>query len=101
MKNMIRSTALSLFLAAGMAYGAVPALNVTVSDASGKAAFKGTTNAKGTFATAKLKPGNYVVQFNSRVGPYKGITPSLFPRGRRRFRQPALPERNSPRVVWP
>jgi len=48
-----------------MAYGAMPSLNVTVSDASGKAAFKGTTNAKGTFATAKLKPGNYTVQFSS------------------------------------
>ena len=65
MKNLIRSTALSLFLAVGMAYGAVPAVNVIVSDASGKAAFKGTTNAKGTFATAKLQPGNYAVQFSS------------------------------------
>lgn len=72
MKNLIRSTALSLFLAAGMVYGAVPALNVTVSDASGKAAFKGATNAKGTFATAKLKPGNYVVQFNSPSGAIQG-----------------------------
>ena len=55
-----------------MAYGAVPSLSVTVSDASGKAAFKGTTNAKGTFATAKLKPGNYTVQFNSPSGAIKG-----------------------------
>jgi hypothetical protein len=30
------------------------------------------TNAKGTFATAKLKPGNYVVQFNSAGGAIKG-----------------------------
>jgi hypothetical protein len=72
MKNMIRSSALSLFFAAGMAYGAIPALNVTVSDASGKAAFKGTTNAKGTFATAKLQPGNYAVQFNSPNGAIQG-----------------------------
>ena len=72
MKNLIRSTALSLFLAAGVAYGAVPSINVVVSDASGKAAFKGATNAKGTFATAKLKPGNYVVQFNSPGGGIKG-----------------------------
>lgn len=55
-----------------MSYGAVPSLNVTVSDASGKAAFKGATNAKGTFATAKLKPGNYTVQFNSPSGGVKG-----------------------------
>ena len=73
MKNLIRGTVLSLcFAIACMAYGAVPPLNVTVSDASGKAAFKGTTNAKGTFATAKLKPGNYVVQFNSKNGAVKG-----------------------------
>lgn len=66
---MIRSTVASLvFAAACISYGAVPSLNVTVSDASGKAAFKGTTNAKGTFATAKLKPGNYTVQFNSPGG---------------------------------
>jgi hypothetical protein len=73
MKNMIRSAVASLLcIAACMAYGAVPAMNVTVSDASGKAAFRGTTNAKGTFETAKLKPGNYVVQFNSTSGAMKG-----------------------------
>ncbi|HEX7517918.1 MAG TPA: carboxypeptidase-like regulatory domain-containing protein [Chthoniobacterales bacterium] len=73
MKNMIRSSVLSLLLiAASMAYGAVPAISVTVSDAGGKAAFKGMTNAKGTFATANLKPGNYVVQFNSTSGAVKG-----------------------------
>jgi hypothetical protein len=72
MKNLIRSIALSLFLAAGVAYGAVPSLNVIVSDSSGKAAFKGTTNAQGAFTTAKLKPGNYVVQFNSPNGGIKG-----------------------------
>src|ERR1700674_3915842 len=73
MKNMIRSTVVSLlFFGACLAYGSVPALNVTVSDASGKAAFKGTTNTKGTFATANLKPGNYVVQFNSNNSAVKG-----------------------------
>ena len=55
-----------------MAYGAVPTINVTVSDASGKPAFKGATNANGTFATANLKPGNYVVQFNSTNAAVKG-----------------------------
>ena len=73
MKKMIRSTVLSLLLiAACMAYGGIPTMNVTVSDAGGKAAFKGATNAKGTFATANLKPGNYVVQFNSTSGAVKG-----------------------------
>jgi hypothetical protein len=73
MKNMIRRTVVSLlFVGACLASGSVPALNVTVSDAGGKAAFKGTTNTKGTFATANLKPGNYVVQFNSNNSAVKG-----------------------------
>lgn len=70
---MIRSTVVSLVLiAAGMAYGGVPPMNVVVSDTGGKAAFKGMTNEKGTFATANLKPGNYVVQFRSTSGAVKG-----------------------------
>jgi hypothetical protein len=73
MKNLIRGALLSFaLLAAGMAYGGVSPLNVTVSDADGKASFKGVTNANGTFATANLKPGNYVVQFNSTSGGMKG-----------------------------
>lgn len=47
-------------------------MNVSVSDASGKAAFKGATNATGAFSTAKLTPGNYTVQFNSSSGELKG-----------------------------
>jgi hypothetical protein len=73
MKNLIRGALLFLtLLAASMAYGGVPPLNVTVSDVGGKAAFKGVTNAAGTFATANLKPGDYVVQFNSTFGGMKG-----------------------------
>lgn len=73
MKNMIRSTVMSLlFVAAPMVYGGVPALNVTVSDAGGKAAFKGMTDSTGAFATAGLKPGNYVVQLNSSSAALKG-----------------------------
>jgi hypothetical protein len=67
MKKLICRTTLSLLLiAASAAYGSVPVMNVSVSDASGKAAFKGVTDSKGTFATANLKPGSYVVQINSR-----------------------------------
>jgi hypothetical protein len=66
MKNLIRGTILSLcFAIACMAYGAVPTLNVTVSDASGKVAFRGKTDAHGTFTTEKVKPGTYDVQFTS------------------------------------
>src|SRR5947209_5192645 len=72
MKNTIRNTVVSLLLVAGsVAYGGVPALKVTVSDASGKAAYKGTTS-NGTFATPNLKAGNYVVQLNSKSAPTKG-----------------------------
>jgi hypothetical protein len=66
MKTMIRSAVASLLFAATcMAYGAVPTLNVTVSDASGKVAFRGKTDAQGTFTTEKVKPGIYDVQFTS------------------------------------
>lgn len=73
MKNLIRGALLSFaLLTAGLAYGGISPINVTVSDAGGKASFKGVTNANGTFATAKLKPGDYVVQFNSASGGMKG-----------------------------
>jgi hypothetical protein len=71
MKKLIYS-AVMLFVGAGMASAAIPSLNVTVSDSSGKAAFKGAVNAKGSFATGALKPGEYVVQFQSRGGDTKG-----------------------------
>lgn len=47
-------------------------MKVTVSDASGKVAFKGATTANATFATASLKPGNYMVQFHSKSEAVKG-----------------------------
>lgn len=73
MKNKIRNFSLLLCLTAASAYSAsVPALDVTVSDKGGKVAFKGKTNAQGTFATTQLTPGNYIVQFNSKNGALKG-----------------------------
>jgi hypothetical protein len=73
MKTMIRSAALFLFcIAISVAYAGVPPMSVSVSDASGKAAFKGATNSTGAFATAKLKPGNYTVQLNSKSPAVKG-----------------------------
>lgn len=62
---------LALFLASSM-LGAVPPIHVLVSDASGKVVFKGTTNASGAFATGKLQPANYVVQFTSTNLAMKG-----------------------------
>lgn len=59
-------------IAAGMAYGSVPPVTVTVLDAGGKTAYKSATDANGAFATGKLRSGNYVVQFNAKGGAMKG-----------------------------
>ena len=73
MKTMIRSAVLFLFcIAISMAYAGVPPISVSVSDASGNAAFKGATNSTGAFATGKLKPGSYVVQLNAKSPAVKG-----------------------------
>jgi hypothetical protein len=70
MKNMTRGACLSLALSiASIAFGGVPSVNVNVADSSGKTTYKGTTNAKGTFETRKLPPGEYVIQFNSPSVP--------------------------------
>jgi hypothetical protein len=68
MKTAILGIVISLSLAGCLAYGAMPSVNVTVADSTGKTTTKGITNAKGTFAGA-LKPGPYVVQFNSASAP--------------------------------
>src|SRR5947207_2052643 len=73
MKNTILSISMSVSLVlASMAYGAVPTMNVMVSDASGKLAFKGATKGDGGFANEKLQPGNYVVQLTSKNSGLKG-----------------------------
>src|SRR6478672_6660136 len=69
MRIIMRTLVALTIAAASFAYGSVPALNVTVADSSGKTAFKGATNAKGTFATGMLKPGAYSVQFSSSSAP--------------------------------
>jgi hypothetical protein len=55
--------------AAAVASGGIPQINVTVLDSSGKTAFKGPTNGGGVCAAGTLKPGGYVVQFNSKSAP--------------------------------
>ena len=64
MRIIVRTFLALLCASASVAFGALPQLTVTVVDSGGKQAFKGATNAKGTFATGTLKPGNYTVQFN-------------------------------------
>jgi len=71
MKIISRTILLLAGLTAATAFAGLPPVNVTVSN-SGKASFKGTTDAKGTFATGKLTPGNYVVQLNSSNAELKG-----------------------------
>jgi hypothetical protein len=70
MKILIRNSILILIcgVASGI-YGALPPINVTVRDSAGKTAYKGATDGKGAFAAAALKPGEYVVQFNSKSAP--------------------------------
>jgi hypothetical protein len=50
----------------------IPAMEVTVTNAAGKVAYKGTISANGTFATGNLEPGNYVVEFDSKAKIAKG-----------------------------
>lgn len=67
------TSACALLLGIASAAGAgIPPIEVTVFDASGKVGFKGATNANGTFATASLQPGHYVVQFNTKSTAAKG-----------------------------
>jgi hypothetical protein len=73
MKNLVRNSFVVLALGAvAAAHAAVPAINVAVADSSGKTAYKGATDGKGAFATGKLQPGGYVVQFNSKSAPKGG-----------------------------
>lgn len=67
-KLPFRGLALALLLGlVGAARGSVPSTEVTVFNPSGEVAFKGTINAKATFATRSLEPGQYVVQFRTRT----------------------------------
>ena len=75
MKTIIRNSFLSFLVVVvsiASAMAAVPPMSVTVSDASGKAAYKGGTSSTGAFATTKLQPGNYVVQLNAQNAAVKG-----------------------------
>jgi hypothetical protein len=72
MKNLFSAVGFCLFLViAGTANGGIAPINVTVSEASGKLAFRGATKNDGGFATDKLQPGKYVVQFSSKNSALK------------------------------
>lgn len=54
-----------LLVVAANLYADLPSVKVLVSDENRNVAFKGTTSVDTTFTTGNLRPGNYVVQFNS------------------------------------
>jgi hypothetical protein len=56
-------------LSGPLAFGAVPSLKILVADSTGKIAYRGATDGSGLFATPKLQPGNYAVQFTSASAP--------------------------------
>lgn len=67
MKTRARSLLLCLvFFTASLAYGAVPHMKVTVFNSNGAVVFTGTTDSNNSFATERLAPGRYIVQFNSK-----------------------------------
>jgi hypothetical protein len=78
MKNLFPKLGLCLFLVvSSLANAGVPSMNVTVSDSTGKAAFKGSTKDDGVFTTAKLQPGKYVVQFAAKNSSVKAVNTPL------------------------
>lgn len=80
MKTTTQTILLSLLLlpALSLTRGAtVPTMQVTVTNAGGKVVYQGTTSANGAFATGKLEPGNYVVQFISKKAAAKDSKLSL------------------------
>jgi hypothetical protein len=75
MKNITPKILVLLLPALSIAYAAtIPTMEVTVTNAAGKVAYKGTTGANGTFVTGNLEPGNYVVEFDSKAKIAKGTS---------------------------
>jgi hypothetical protein len=67
MKNITRAVLL-LLPTFSLAFGAtIPPVEVTVTNAAGKVAYKGKISSRGTFETGTLEPGNYVVEFDSKA----------------------------------
>ena len=88
---IVRTIVAPLIATASFAYASVPQLNVVVSDSAGKAAYKGATDPKGTFATGKLKAGNYVVQFNSKSAVKEGNYALVVSAGKKKVAAESVP----------
>lgn len=90
MRIIVPTFVLSLLASASVAFG-LPQLVVTVADSSGKSAFKGATDASGTFATGTLKPGQYVVQFNAKTNVTAGEYALVVSAGRKKVTAGSIP----------
>jgi len=66
------SLCVALIAFVGPAYGGIPSMQVTVFDATEKVVFKQALNGNATFTTGNLRPGKYIVQFNTKSGAVKG-----------------------------
>ena len=69
-KNTVKWVLLcaGLLVVASAAFGAgVPNVDVTISDAAGRLAYRGKTDSNGVFSSRKVAAGNYVVQFNAKT----------------------------------
>ena len=72
MKNLTRSLLLALLgTLTSLSFAAPPPMDVSVADAQGKIVHKGTTDAKGGFATGKLPAGEYTVLLRSKGNALK------------------------------
>lgn len=63
--KFVSCIAAALLTVSATAYGATLSLNVTVFDAGGKVVFQSLTKENASFTTRNLRPGNYVVRFNT------------------------------------
>jgi hypothetical protein len=72
MKILFRAGLICLLLFVVSGAYAIPPMKVSVYQGKSRPVYQGTTNADGTFAAARLRPGHYVVQFSSKNEAFQG-----------------------------
>lgn len=70
-RHFILCASLALLAMALPVSGAIPPMEVTVIDANNKVAFAGMTRSNGTFSSAEVGSGQYVVRFRSKSAAVK------------------------------
>jgi hypothetical protein len=68
-KNRMKAILLSAIFWLGVSVvhaAGVADVDVTISDAAGRLAYRGKTDSNGVFASGQVAPGNYVVQFRAK-----------------------------------